>query len=122
MNDSFLDRLPEPQRGQIKLSIAIAGYRAEIAAKAPLMKSLFDIIPVARRKTEALSHEIAPMLDTIETTRKLFEEPFYKTKIYEMGANRNLYTDSGAAIILLADAAIDRLYPSSSRLALLPGR
>jgi hypothetical protein len=110
MDNPFLERLPEPLRGKLKLSLAVAGFRVEIATKGPLMKSLFDIVPVAKGKSETLSRTLAPMLDTEEGARKLFNEQPLKTHIYEMDANRALLTDASAAIILIADAAIDRLY------------
>jgi hypothetical protein len=74
------------------------------------MKSLFDIIPIAKGKADSLAQALAPMLDTMEGANKLFGEKVFKDQIFEMGADRALYTDSGAAIILVADAAIDRLH------------
>jgi hypothetical protein len=88
----------------------VAGFRANIAVKRPLLESLFNIIPVARAKNEALSPEIASWFDSMEETRRAFDEPERKQKIWEMGANYSLANDTASAIVLLIYSELDRLH------------
>jgi hypothetical protein len=112
--DDFLNRLPEPYRGRLSLALAVSGFRADVAAKRPLLESLFNIVPLARKKVTDVERKLASYLDTEESTREAFENTAKKNEIWEMGANRALYTDAASALILISATELDRLHRRAS--------
>jgi hypothetical protein len=97
----------------LKVPAAVAGFRANIGVKRPLLESLFGTVTRAREKAERLEPTIASWFDDMETLRQAFIDPERKNMIWEAAAHRALFTDSAAALILIVDAEMDRLYRES---------
>jgi hypothetical protein len=103
----IMDELLPPQ---LRAPAAVAGFRANVAVKRPLLESLFNIIPVARGKAEEQEPIIASWLDSSDEARTIMDDPQKKAAIWTAGANRALFTDAGSALMLLAMAELDRLH------------
>lgn len=97
MADDYTDHLPEA----LRIPVAVAGFRASIGVKRPLLESLFNLISGARKETETLDKLVASWLDDEANAQSLFTDPEKKEAIWRAGAHRALYSDAASALVLV---------------------
>lgn len=100
------DFFPQDLRG----TLAVAGFRAAIATKRPLLEALYGMVVSAREQAEAIEPVIAKWLSSEEGTRAAFNDPAKKERIWVAGAHRTLFSDSASALVLILDAEYERLH------------
>jgi len=98
----------------LRVALAVTGFRANIVVKRPLLEALFNIVPVARAKAEPLEHESASWMDSASGLREALENPDNKHKVWEASANRALFTDAASALMLIVASELERLFRETS--------
>lgn len=90
--------------------MAVAAFRGNIATKRPLFEELFRMMRLASEEIEPLQQEMASWLDDPNFGASILNDPFRRETMWQTAAHQNLNADTGATIVLLAVAELDRLH------------
>ena len=92
----------------LKVPMAVAGFRARVAAQRPHQELTFKSVLVAREKYEASQAALEPQIN--EIIDRIGDDPDVRKLIFTDAAYKSLYEDLGATLILIAAGSVERLY------------
>jgi hypothetical protein len=107
-------RFPDWFPKDLKIEMAIAGYRGRVAVQRLHQELTFKSIPVARKKfseaQDRLSARIGEFGDFEAFIRAIPEgDAALRRAVWESGAAQYLYSDLGAVLLLVAASSIEEL-------------